>query len=935
MPATATTTATRATTRSSARKKHQNTSEDNETTATTRTRSTTLVVPLEREAIEEEDADEDCAMSPLRSMQNLEDVTLTFTTTTATKSGGRRGGGKKATAMMRTPKTRSTKKKKSKKTTTEDKVFEEPPFSPLMRLDSNLDKGGGREEAEFEKEDEYEANTTIMPQSTHKRWVDDDRSPIVTRGGYRGGVIDGTRDGEDENEGFKLDFLDPAVAALEEEEEDVEEEEEEEAALKEETYYENVDATEEILARVNARNLTWHKQPERAKFYGGVVEFGQQQSQMMGTLSASTPGFRLATADGAAHRGIPPTPLANTAVPWPNEHTNEGMDTEAFLNGIASFRGGGGNNDNVSRGEGPLPRTPIFQNQRTPIGGVGGVGNIRTNLYVPPHQSRDEMFGNPNEREKQPPSSDEKLSAELRRTKTEILDCQDRRKRLRDTLVALREKEEKLYAKAAEMQRELLRRDPSRSLELGGASIFDAIPPLGDDVVREEKAEVKKERDVAAAATGVARDEEDAEQAPTTSTKNSEKDAEQEHDVKQNQLEEDRRSEEATASTSARNFTSKMSQTYDVHRNVVSMQFLDPSSWLDGQTSLLAASADDVIRLYASDSRKPFALIRTEKGLSCVGTTLNDRVAYCATKFGGVSQIDLATGEKIGTVVQNFEQLRVNKSIDCMATSSSSTGTDDNILVCAGEGSAIRVWDARCANFGAAPLTFHAPGARNVSSVALAAGGSGHTTLLASAPTSGLFACDLRVNSSSSSPGVRGGGGGGGQISRLSVPNFEKQPRWVNAKFCAANEIFAIACDGNAATFEASGEFKATSAFAGVSAPFQMASPASSSPLFSSSRHHHHHQSFVKTGGILEVSSDGEHVLVSTGDLGSGVQCFNTSTGAVVASWDPASVDENTRNPLSCACWGHAGAARNQPFGQDAFAVADATGSIKVFGVHA
>jgi len=926
-PATATT--TRAATRSSTRKKHhhhQNKSEDNETTATTRTRSTTQV-PLEREAIEE-DLEDDCAMSPLRSMQNLEDVTLTFTTTTtATKSGGR--GNK---AIARTPKTRSTKKKKSKKTTTltEDKAFEEPPFSPLMRLDSNLDdekKGGGREKEEFEKEDEeYEATT--MPQSTHKRWVDDDRSPIVTRGGHGGGVGDGTRDGavdEDENEGFKLDFLDPA----EEEEEDVIEEE---AALKEETY-ENVDATEEILARVNARNLTWHKQPERAKFYGGVVEFGQQQSQMMGTLSASTPGFRCATADGAAHRGIPPTPLANTAVPWPNEHTNEGMDTEAFLNGIASFRGGGGNNDNVSRGEGPLPRTPIFQHQRTPIsgGGGGGVGNIRTNLYVP-HQNRDEMFGNPNEREKQPPSSDEKLSAELRRTKTEILDCQDRRKRLRDTLVALREKEEKLYAKAAEMQRELLRRDPSRSLELGGASIFDAIPPLGDDVVREEKAEVKKERDVAAA-TGVARDEEDAEEAPTTSTKNSEKDAEEEHDAKENQLEEDRRNEEATASTSARNFTSKMSQTYDVHRNVLSMQFLDPSSWLDGQTSLLAASADDVIRLYASDSRKPFALIRTEKGMSCVGTTLNDRVAYCATKFGGVSQIDLATGEKIGTVVQNFEQLRVNKSIDCMATSSS-TGTDDNILVCAGEGSAIRVWDARCANFGAAPLTFHAPGARNVSSVALAAGGSGHTTLLASAPTSGLFAFDLRVNSSSSSPGVRGGGG---QISRLSVPNFEKQPRWVNAKFCAANEIFAIACDGNAATFEASGEFKATSAFAGVSAPFQMASPSSSSPLFSSSRHYHRHQSFVKTGGILEVSSDGEHVLVSTGDIGSGVQCFNTSTGAVVASWDPALAadDENSRNPLSCACWGHAGAARNQPFGQDAFAIADATGNIKVFGVHA
>jgi WD40 repeat protein len=500
------------------------------------------------------------------------------------------------------------------------------------------------------------------------------------------------------------------------------------------------------------------------------------------------------------------------------------------------------------------------------------------------------------------------------------LDCQDRRKRLRDTLIALREKEEKLYAKAAEMQRELLRRDPSKAIELGGASIFEALPPLGDDfdVLREEKAEekTKEERGVAAEA----KEEEEEELTMTTATKNSEK---EEQETKQNQMEEDRRNaSRASASTSTRKFTSKISQTYDVHRSVLSMQFLDPSSWLDGQTSLLAASADDVIRLYASDSRKPFALMRTEKGLSCVGTTLKDRVAFCATKFGGVSQIDLATGEKIGTVVQNYEQLRVNKSIECMATSTT-TGTDDNILVCAGEGSAIRVWDARCANFGAAPLTFHAPGARNVSSVALGGGDSGHTTLLASAPTSGLFAFDLRVNSSSSSPGERGGGG---QISRLSVPNFEKQPRWVNAKFCAANEIFAIACGGDAATFEASGEFKATSAFAGVSAPFQMASPSSSSPFSSAAS-----KSFVKTGGILETSADGAHVLVSTGDIGNGVQCFNTSTGAVVASWDVGST--STSSPISCACWGHFNASAKEPFGKDAFAIADTKGSIKVFGV--
>ncbi|CAL6292978.1 unnamed protein product [Bathycoccus prasinos] len=823
-------------------------------------------VQLVREAIEEDQED---INSPLRSMRNLEDVTMTFNTNNVIKETD---NAKKT--RMKTPKTRSTKKKTKK----QEKVFEEPPFSPLMKLENDdfLVKGEGRDQ-KFN-----------MPPSTHKRWTDDDnKSPIVVVKHQNDTPARGMSNTDEDAGGFKLDFLDDDHAVLNGEEEDGAVEDED--GTPKETH-ENVDATEEILARVNARNLTWHKQPEHAKFYGGVVEFGQQQPQMMGTLM-STPGFHSHAQQRSAVLGIPPTPLANTAVPWPNEHTNEGMNTEAFLNGIASFQGGFNEDDaNFARGEGPLPGTPIFQHQRTPASGNGGsVGNIRTNFF----------------------------SAELRRTKTEILDCQDRRKRLRDTLIALREKEEKLYAKAAEMQRELLRRDPSKALELGGASIFEALPPLGDDVVlREEKAEekTKEERGVAAEA----KEEEVKEEAltMTTATKNSEK---EEQETKQIQMEEDRRNaSKASASTSTRKFTSKISQTYDVHRSVLSMQFLDPSSWLDGQTSLLAASADDVIRLYASDSRKPFALMRTEKGLSCVGTTLKDRVAFCATKFGGVSQIDLATGEKIGTVVQNYEQLRVNKSIECMATSTT-TGTDDNILVCAGEGSAIRVWDARCANSGAAPLTFHAPGARNVSSVALGGGESGHTTLLASAPTSSLFAFDLRVNSSSSSPGERGGGG---QISRLSVPNFEKQPRWVNAKFCAANEIFAIACDGDAATFEASGEFKATSAFAGVSAPFQMASPS-----FSSSAS----KSFVKTGGILETSADGAHVLVSTGDIGNGVQCFNTSTGAIVASWDEGSIASSS--PISCACWGHFNASAKEPFGKDAFAIADTKGSIKVFGV--
>ena len=98
--------------------------------------------------------------------------------------------------------------------------------------------------------------------------------------------------------GFKLDFLDDDHAVLKRRGRG----RSGRRRGRDEEAHENVDATEEILARVNARNLTWHKQPEQAKFYGGVVEFGQQQPQMMGTLMSTLDFTRtLSSARGFRH----------------------------------------------------------------------------------------------------------------------------------------------------------------------------------------------------------------------------------------------------------------------------------------------------------------------------------------------------------------------------------------------------------------------------------------------------------------------------------------------------------------------------------------------------------------------------------------------------------------------------------------------------------
>ena len=116
-------------------------------------------VQLVREAIEE---DQDDINSPLRSMRNLEDVTMTFNTNTVIKETD---NAKKT--RMKTPKTRSTKKKTKKR---EEKVFTEPPFSPLMTLEND----------DFDVKGEGRKEKFNMPPSTHKRWTDDDnKSPSV------------------------------------------------------------------------------------------------------------------------------------------------------------------------------------------------------------------------------------------------------------------------------------------------------------------------------------------------------------------------------------------------------------------------------------------------------------------------------------------------------------------------------------------------------------------------------------------------------------------------------------------------------------------------------------------------------------------------------------------------------------------------------------
>ena len=70
-----------------------------------------------------------------------------------------------------------------------------------------------------------------------------------------------------------------------------------------------------------------------------------------------------------------------------------------------------------------------------------------------------------------------------------------------------------------------------------------------------------------------------------------------------------------------------------------------------GGLSLFTASADDCLRVWAPDSRKPAALMRAPRGLSAT-TIVDERIVCAGTKTGQIFQMDLVTGQQIGALTQ-------------------------------------------------------------------------------------------------------------------------------------------------------------------------------------------------------------------------------------------------------------------------------------------
>ena len=209
-------------------------------------------------------------------------------------------------------------------------------------------------------------------------------------------------------------------------------------------------------------------------------------------------------------------------------------------------------------------------------------------------------------------------------------------------------------------------------------------------------------------------------------------------------------------------------QKLDVRKALISVDFIDGP----GGLSLFTASADDCLRVWAPDSRKPAALMRAPRGLSAT-TIVDERIVCAGTKTGQIFQMDLVTGQQIGALTQG--EHAAPWSVNALAK----VGRDSDMLIAAaGTGGDIKIWDARLARSAAPPMVMYAHGAREILDLSFSP--NGHTVVAAAAKDLRVF--DVRMS---------------GRSVRLQPPG-DHAPSWKTVNHDASTgEIIATCTDGD------------------------------------------------------------------------------------------------------------------------------------------
>jgi len=509
--------------------------------------------------------------------------------------------------------------------------------------------------------------------------------------------------------------------------------------------------------------------------------------------------------------GLPPTPAVYNAVPWPSSIPLRERSPPRVVGGYADGF--------VGAATFATPNARGYAEQRANVAAVTSKHSSLASSLV-----METLATTPNE-----------LAAQLAQVKREIAKRQDEAVEVSRVLRQLQREEADLYIRAAEIQRQILEQtSESQPFDL---SIMPNIAPPPRNIETMVSFDRYKASPMKSDGAGAHIDDE-----PSTSK---------------------------SVKTDVKTMT--LYQKLDVRKALISVDFIDGP----GGLSLLTASEDNCLRLWAPDSRKPAALMRVPRGTKATAI-MNERVVCVGTDMGELVQVDIATGQYVGSLTHG------EHAAPWSVNTLTKFGLDnDAIIAAAGAGGDIKIWDARAARGGGAPMVMYSHGATQIRSVSFAPDGRS----IIAAASNDLRSFDLRMNGRSMRMNVAGG----------------IQPNWMSVTHdISTGEAVTLSSAGDAHIWSATTPFPLSRTICGASAP---------------------------RSSVIDITSN--FMLCAKGENARALELMNFSTGNVVSRWIPDAAAEDC-GAVSCVAVSSVGAS-TQPYGVNHIAAGTRDGAVLVF----
>lgn len=254
---------------------------------------------------------------------------------------------------------------------------------------------------------------------------------------------------------------------------------------------------------------------------------------------------------------------------------------------------------------------------------------------------------------------------------------------------------------------------------------------------------------------------------------------------------------------------------------------------------------------------------------------MNERIVCVGTDTGEIVQVDIATGQYVGALTHG------EHAAPWSVNTLTKFGLDhEAIIAAAGAGGDIKIWDARAARGGGAPMVMYSHGATQIRSVSFAPDGRS----IVAAASNDLRSFDLRMNGRSMRMNVAGG----------------IQPNWMSVTHnVSTGEAVTLSSAGDAHIWSAATPHPLSRTIRGASAP---------------------------KSSVIDVSSN--FMLCAKGANARALELTNFSTGDVVSTWTPAAADDC--GAVSCVGVSSVGASA-QPYGARHVAAGTRDGTVLVF----